>query len=242
MRRDEKARIVQELAQKISKSSSILIFNVYNLPTPFLQEIRKKLRGKAELKVVKRRLLEKALEQAGKQELKNFLPLQPAVLLAQEKPFKLMQLVETLEFRTFAEEGSVVKEDVVVNPGPTGLSAGPAIGEFVKVGIPVGVEAGKIVVKKGKTILRANEKVSPELVPVLRKLGIKPVSISLKIHCMLDGFLYTPETLEFARNVEKELSEAQQKSLSLTLALGWPTPENINYLLLKAYQEAKLLG
>ena len=113
--------------------------------------IRKRLRGKAKLRMIKKVILKYALGSAKKEKIKDIeaiIPTQPAIMLTDMDAFKLYALVDKLRFKTFAKDGDVAGEDIWAFAGPTSLLAGPAISELQQAGVPASIESGKITVRK----------------------------------------------------------------------------------------------
>jgi len=60
-----KKKVVKELTDLVKKKRTILVASIKNIPTSQVQEIVKKLRGKAVVKVPKKNLIFKALNDSG---------------------------------------------------------------------------------------------------------------------------------------------------------------------------------
>ena len=67
----KKTKAVTDLAKLIKDKKTILIASVKNLPASQFQEISKKLRGKAIVKVPKKNLIFRALDSSGKEVVKK---------------------------------------------------------------------------------------------------------------------------------------------------------------------------
>jgi len=236
--KEEKVKTVEELKNKIEKYSVIGIFDLYKLPTKILKEVRKL--EDIEVKVVKKNLIRIALESCQNEKLKeliNLLPSQPSLIFSNKNPVELFKEIEKVKINTYAKAGDIATENIVVKAGITNLMAGPAIGEFSRAKIPVGVEGGKIAIKKDTTVVKKGEVISAEIASILRKLEIQPISLGLKLNCIFDGsFIYTAETLDFIRNLENSLRECYNNMLNLTTNIGWINKDSIRFILLKAYQ------
>ena len=245
MVKEEKVRAVEELQKEMDKSGVIGLIEMYKMPSSQLQRIRKELRDKAEIKMVKKSTLMFAIEKSKKKELKKLeeiMPKQPAILLTDIEPFKFYTLISKLKLPTYAKEGDIVESDVKVSAGPTSLLAGPVISELQKVGIPATVKEGKIAIREDKTVLKAGEEVTAELASVLRKLKIQPVKIGLNIIAMLNGKFYKKEVLELVNEFPKQLPQAFQQALNLSVFICYPTKQNIKVLIGKAVNEAKVIN
>ena len=66
-----KKKIVEDLADKIKSSKTVLIASTKSLPSSQFQEIKKKLRGKAEIKVYKKSAVIRAINKVKKGALQN---------------------------------------------------------------------------------------------------------------------------------------------------------------------------
>lgn len=245
MVKEGKIRKKEELKDLVKNYRAIGLIDLFKLPSKQMQEIRKEIRGKGIIKVVKKSLLIKALEELdlkNLEELEKIIPEQPAILLTNFEPFKIYSLISKLKFSTFAKEGDIATEDIKVMAGPTSLLPGPVISELSKVGIPVSVEEGKIVVKKDVTVAKKGSIISKDLASVLRKLKIQPIKIGLNLVTIYEsGKIYPKEVLELVNSYLEKIKEAFNQALNLSINIYYPTKENINQLLIKAYQNVLAL-
>lgn len=246
MVKEEKLKAVEELKKLIEGYSIIGILDMQKLPSRQLQEIKKKLREKAAIRVTKKSTLVHAIKDAKKEkisDLEKFIPLQPAILFTNSEPFKFYLSVDKLRSPTFAKEGNVVEEDILIKAGPTPLLPGPAISELNKVGLIAGVEGGKIAVKKDKVVAKKGDKLSKELAAVLRKLKIETAKVGLNIVALFDnGTIYKKDVLSLVGDAYlNEIKQAFNEALNLSVAIGYPTKENVGSLFAKANQIAKAI-
>jgi large subunit ribosomal protein L10 len=246
MVREEKLKEVEELKNLIDSYPVVGIVDVFKLPSRPFQEIRNRLKDKAIIKVIKKSILLHAIRNSGREnvsQLEQLIPLQPAVIFSNVEWFKLYSEVSKLKPLIFAKEGDVVDENIVIKAGPTELSPGPVISEFAKVKIPVGTEGGKIAIKKDTLVTKKGDKLSKGLAAILRKLKIKPIKIALNIVAIFDsGKIYGKDVLQLiGEKYLNMIKEDFMKALNISIAIGYPTRENVGYLLNKAYQNAKIL-
>jgi large subunit ribosomal protein L10 len=242
----EKIAAVEKLRKILEENQLIGFADLYKMPTKQLQEIRKQIRGKGQIIVTKKSIVLHALREVQKQNLQEFekmLPQQPAIIVSNQEPFKFYLFISKMKSPTYAKAGDAAEEDIVVSAGPTNLLPGPVISELTKLGIPAGVEEGKIAIKKDKVVATKGTIISKELASVLRKLNIKPINIGLKIVALYkDGEIFQKEVLDLVG--EKYITlvlQAHQRALNLSVAVGYPTRENIKLLLAKAYRTAKVI-
>jgi large subunit ribosomal protein L10 len=243
--KEEKLKAVEELKNQIEQSSIVGILDMFKLPSRQFQEIQKKIRGKAVIKMTKKTILKFAIKNSGKpniHEVEKIIPQQPAIVFTQEDPFKFYLLISKMKSPTSAKDGDVAPSDILVSAGPTNLLPGPAISELTRAGIPAGVEEGKIAVKKDTVVAKKGDKISKQLAAALRKLNIEPIEVGLNIVAIhYNGMIYKKDALEFVNVFPIKLVEAFNQALNLSVAICYPTKENIKYLLAKAYRIASSL-
>lgn len=242
MVREEKVKEVEELRKTIDSYPIIGILDMFKLPSRQLQEIQKKIRGKALIKMTKKSLLKLAIKNSTKQkiqELEKTIPQQPAIVFTELEPFKFYVTVDKMKSPAAAKEGDVAPSDISVSAGPTSLLPGPAISELTKAGIPAGVEEGKIAVKKDVVVARKGERISKDLAGALRKLNIEPMEVGLNIVAIYEnGMIYGKEALDFVNIFPEKLKEGFSQALNLSVAICYPTKDNIKFLLAKAFNSA----
>ena len=239
----QKIEEVNELAKLIQSHSNVGVLDFYKMPSSALQKIKRDLYGKAKIKKAKKSSLLFALEKANKSDLKEFIGLHPALILTDMDPFKLSVFLQKNKSKVSAKPGDVVKSDLEVKAGPTDLPPGPAISTLTKVGIPAKVEAGKISVMKNKVILKAGANVSHDMAAALNLLKMEPIEIGLALVAMLEKHnIYKKEQLFI--DVEKmlnDLSFASSQAFNLSINANYYTKQTIEFMIAKAYQEAKAI-
>ncbi|MEM5772872.1 MAG: 50S ribosomal protein L10 [Candidatus Aenigmatarchaeota archaeon] len=245
MVKEEKLRTVEELKKLIEEFPTIGIANIHKFPSKELQEIRKEMRGDSLIKVTKKSTLLFALKQAKKEkieELEKIIPNQPAIIFSNQNAFKLYSKLTSLKFETFAKELDVAPNDIIIHAGQTSLMAGPIISELTKAGIPAGVEDGKIAIKKDVVVVKKGEKISKDVANALRKLDIKPISITLNIVGFYEnGNVYNKDVLNLVLTFKENLNVAHQNAINLSVNICYPTRETIKLLLIKAFNNAKAI-
>jgi len=244
--KEEKIKQVGELEKLLTSYKTVGIIDLYKLPNKQMQEIKKSIRDVAILKVVKKSTLLHALkkEKMGKiGELEKIIPLQPGLVLSNINAFKFYTKIDKLKSLTYAKEGDVVGDEILITAGPTSLLPGPVISEFGKVGLVAGVEEGKVAIKKDKVVAKKGDNVSKELASILRKLKIQTIKVGLNVVAMYDdGFIYKKDVLSLVGdNYINKVKGAFQQALNLSVNIIYPTKESIGYILAKAYQQAKVI-
>ncbi|MCL5018739.1 MAG: 50S ribosomal protein L10 [Candidatus Pacearchaeota archaeon] len=243
---EEKKEIVKELTDLIKKKKTILIASIKNIPTSQFQEIVKKLRGKAIVKVPKKNLMIRAVENSGEESVKEIekqINDNVAVLFSDIDCFELAGELVKNKSPTKAKAGQEAPEDLEVPAGPTELVPGPAISELGALGIQIQIDKGKISIKEPKVVAKKGQKISQGAADVLSKLDIKPFTISL---IPVAGYDADEKKVYVNIDINREkaianLKTAFGKSLPFAVGIGYPTSDTIKFILLKASMNAKAL-
>jgi len=247
--KERKSSEVEEMKKLFEKYSVVGIIDMFKIPAITMQNVKKKSRGSAIIKMTKRVVLMRALEEV-KGKRKNFeqfekiIPQNAAIVFTDDDPFKFYAMVDKLKTPTAAKEGDIAPSDISVSAGPTNLLAGPAISELTKVGIPAGVEEGKIAIKKDVVVAKKGSAFNKALANALKKLGIEPMQIGLNIIAIYqNGMIYGKEALSLVgEGYLNKIREAFTQALNLSVSIGYPTKANISYLLAKAKLHADALA
>ena len=236
---ESKKKVVKELSDLIKKKRTILIASIKSIPASQLQEISKKLRGKADVKVPKKNLIFRAFDSLGDESLKGIreqIHENVAVLFSDMDCFELAGELVKNKIAARAKTGQEAPEDIEVPAGPTELMPGPAISELGALGIQVQIDKGKITIKEPKVVAEKGKKISAGAADILSKLDIKPFTISL---IPLAGYdnetkkLYLDIQIDREKTVE-ELKKAFGKALPFAVNIGYTSGDTIRFILQKA--------
>lgn len=243
---EEKKKALKELVELIKSSKTILIASIKDIPASQIQEIGKKLRGKAVMKISKKNLVYRAIDSSGNKDLekiKDKIKDNVAILFSDLDSFELAsELIESKRLSK-AKIGQEAPEDIEVPAGPTELVPGPAISELGAVGIKIQIEGGKITIREPKVIVKKGGKISAGAADIMNKLGIKPFSISLIPIAAFDiaeGKLYSHTSIDREKTLQ-DLKSAFSKALAFAVEIGYASGETIRFLLAKAEREGKAM-
>ncbi|MEM2971007.1 MAG: 50S ribosomal protein L10 [Candidatus Bathyarchaeia archaeon] len=244
----EKISEVEEIKQLIRQYTVVGIASLQKVRAAQLQEFKKKLMGKAYIRVLKNTLMRKAIENCREkpslEKLTEYLTGSNIYLFTNLNPFKLALILERGKVRTTAKAGDVAAFDVVVPAGNTGQPPGPIISQLNAVGLPTRIESGSVWISKDTLVARKGDVIDERLASVLSKLGIKPVEAGLSLKVVYDdGLIITSEQLkidieETKQNIQKCCIEA----CALSISIAYPTRENITALLQIAHKMAYALS
>ncbi len=243
---EEKKRYVTLLQDRFTKNKSVLIASSKGLPSSQFQEIKKRLRRKAEFVVAKKTLVLRALRGVQKgalQNLKNYIQADTVLIFSDIDVFELSAMLAESQSPTKAKVGDIAPEDIVIEPGPTDLLPGPAISELSSIGLKVAVEGGKLSIKKGATVTRRGEPIQEKVVTVLGKLNILPMKVGFipsAGYDSLNDVVY--ENIKVDRKAAlEELQQVIRKALGLAVHISYTTKETISFLLGKAQREERAI-
>ncbi len=243
---EAKLKLVSEIANKIEHSKTLLIASTKGLPSSQFHEIKKNLRGRAEIKVAKKSIVIRAIgsvEKGALQNLKASVGSDVALFFSDLDAFELSALLSDNQSAARAKAGDVAPEDIVVEPGPTDLLPGPAISELSGVGLKIAVEGGKLAIKQGAVIVRAGGVIKENAASVMVKLGITPMKVGfepLAAYDAKDDKVYIGIRIDKKKTLE-ELRESIRKGLGFAVNIKYPTKETIRYFIMKASAEEKAI-
>jgi large subunit ribosomal protein L10 len=245
---NKKIQEVIQLKELMKKYKAISIVDLTNLPSSNLQAIRNKLRDKIEIRVTKKSLISRAIEELKEKDLsslKQYLENSiPALIFSDEDPFKLLRLIKENKTNAAAKPGQLAPMDLTIQAGPTPFTPGPIIGELGAIGLQTSVESGKIIIKKEKLVAKKDEVIKAGVASILSKLGIEPIEISVNVLAIYDqGIIYEKAVLDV--NQEEYINNlklAYNQSIKLAEEIGYICKDNIDLLLTKAQRNALILS
>jgi len=243
---ESKKKIVADLTNLIKNKKTILIASIKNIPGSQFQQISKKLRGKAIVKVPKKNLIFRALDDSSNdvvKKLKDEIVGSVAILFSDIDAFELSTELMQNKSPVKAKLGQEATEDIVIQAGPTDLMPGPAISELGALGIQIQIDKGKITIREAKTITKKGEKISENAANVMNKLDIKPFSVGFTPLVAFDSLtnkLYTEISIDKEATIE-ELKTSFGKALSFSVEIGYVCKDTIGFLIGKAGRNLKVL-
>jgi large subunit ribosomal protein L10 len=213
-----------------------------------IQRIRKDFQGKALLRVSKNSLISISLGESGMNDMIDFIDDQMALTFTNLDAFKLYNVLEEGKIPAPIKAGAVAPFDIAIEDGPTSLKPGPIVGELQNLGIPAGIEGGKVIIKQRKVAVKEGEKVSPPLADILARLEIYPIREGLDLCAVFDrdgNVLFTPDVLHI--DAEKYVSDMQEGAkaafaLATHLKYGYPTRYTIADLIYEASDKSVALA
>ena len=242
-----KKQKVEELSKLIESHPVVGIINMYKMPAPQLQIMRKELKNKARIIMSKKSFMTRALEKVGKsgvKKLEEHMKGQPAFIFTEMNPFELFKYLKENKTPAPAKAGDIAPKDIVVKKGDTGIPAGPAIGQLSDAGIISKVQDGKIHVIKDVTVVKEGEEIKQNVASVLNMLGIQPMEIGLDLAAVYEnGIIFDKKTLDIdEEEYMNRLNNCIIDAINLSLNSSYLTKITVPIAIQKAFREAKALA
>jgi len=186
---DLKKAKVKELAE-LMKKKTVMVVSIKGLPSAQFQDIKKKLRGKARVQVVKKSLIDFALDHSGIKELHELVPYvddSTAMLFSDADAFEISGILANEKSPAKAKAGQIAPSDIEVKAGPTELIPGPDISALSAVGLAPKVENGKIAIMQDKVIVKEGDEITEAHASIMAKLDIIPFEVGVEPVAAFDG-------------------------------------------------------
>jgi len=236
---EKKKETVAELTKLIKSKKTILLASIKGIPSSQYQEITKRLRGTAIVKVPRKGVILRAIDDAGTIEvkkLKNEIKADTAILFSDTDSFDLAAELISKKSPSKAKPGQEAPFDIEIPAGPTDLVPGPAISELGALGIQIQIEKGKINIKEPKVITKKGEKISKPAAEMMTKLGLKPFSVGFIPVAAFDakeGKIYVNININKEETVN-ELKKSFSKALGFAVSIAYTSEDTIKLLIQKA--------
>jgi large subunit ribosomal protein L10 len=240
-----KKEIFTDLVQLLEKYSVIAVADLEKVRSSQIQEIRKKLRGKADLIVAKNTILRKAsVSIASKKEnvdkFAEGLTGSKVLIFTQMDPFELIMFLNRNKVRVPAKGGDIATSDIIVPAGNTGLQPGPVISEFNEAKVQTRIEAGSIFVARDTVVASKGEAISTKTASLLSKLGMKPMEAGLILSSAYDnGLVLGANDLTFDLDqMKSDFDSAARLAFSVAVEANIMLPQTAPAIISKAYRQA----
>jgi large subunit ribosomal protein L10 len=240
-----KLKTVSEIENLIKKSRTFMVCSIKGLPGKQYQAIKKKIRDHAKIRVVKKSLAIRAIDNSGIEvkKLKEHVVEDSALLFSDIDAFELAGMLSENKTPVGAKVGQIANDDIEVEPGPTDLVPGPVISELGALGLKIAIEDGKIGIKEKKVIVKKGEKVSDAAAGLMSKLDIKPFTIGFEPVAAYDN---VEKKVYAGIRIDKEktlgdLKMSYSRALGFAVNLAYVCSESLKFILGKAAIQEKAI-
>jgi large subunit ribosomal protein L10 len=243
---EAKAKKVKEIIRFINDSDTFMVVSSMSLPSGQFQEIRKKIRGSAEMMVVRKKIMLKVLESLGGEIAKigDHINENTALIFSKLNPFEISAMLSENKSPAKAKAGQTAEEDISIEPGPTDLVPGPAISELQSLGLKIQIEDGKITIREGKVIAKAGQPITAPAAGLMSKLNILPFKIGFEpiaAYSGVDKKIYVGINVDKAKSLS-EFKNSYSGAIALAVSLAYPAKEALPFILAKAAAHEKAIS
>jgi len=240
-----KKEIYSDLVELLQKYPVVAVADLRKVRSSQIQEIRKKLRGKAELIVAKNTILRKASEKLATEKTNvdkfaDSLTGSKVLIFSQMNPYELIIFLNKNKVRVPAKGGDIATSEIMVQAGNTGLQPGPVISEFNEAKVQTRIEGGSIFIANDTVVAYKGDVISTKTASLLSKLGMKPMEAGLSLAYAYDhGLVLSPNDLTFDLDQMKtEFSTAVRMAFGVAVEANIMLPETAPQIISKAYRQA----
>lgn len=238
---------VKKLAELMDSNNTIMFASISSLPARNFQKIKKDLSKDVTLKVVKKNMLLMAIENSkktGVNELKEYVKENIAVLISQVDAYELSGKLAESKTPVKAKVGQIADIDIIIEPGPTELIAGPVVSELGALGLKIEIKAGKIEIKEEKTIVKKGQAINESATNIMGKLNILPFSVGFIPLVAYDSKadkIFTDLIIDKVETL-KLLKEYFAKAKAFAVSVVYISQDTIGFLLGKAASHERVLA
>ena len=243
---------IEYLVDLFKKYKNIAVINVGSINDKQIQDTRKILRGKAEIRMSKKsiqiRAIEKYKEESKKTNLDNLaknIPGQSSLVFTNMNLFDLKKIFNESEWMVPAKPDEITPVDIWVPAGDTGLPTGQVISELnMTLRLPTRIQNDTIWIREDTYTHKAGDFVDVKQAAVLKKLGIKPIESLIKIHyAWSDGEIIPEDTLYMdIEAFQRDVASCYLAALGILFELPIFLEDMIDEYIKKAVFDAKIIN
>ncbi len=236
---------LSELKELVSKYHVIAVADIRTFPASLFTQVRKKLHGKAVIKVSKTKVLRKALEDhANAAKLTDFAQDNCAVIFTSMNPFELFGFLKKNKGKVAAKAGAIAEDDIIIPAGDTGLPPGPALSDLKGAGLKVSVQGSTITIMDDKVVTKKGEPVSAPVAATLSKLNIMPFKVGMKLIAAIEnGQLFKAEILDIdTEKAYANFMSAHRGAFNLAINAAIANKSTIELLVSNAFRNSKAVA
>jgi len=250
------ARKIKEVAflkENIKKYNVIGLVSMEKIDARSIQKLRKALRGRVVMRMSKKRLMRRALEEAEK-EFKNKKNISllcneirgsSAMIFTDMNPLKLSKFLEDSATKGPAKAGDIAPEEIIVRAGNTQIAPGPIISELNAIlKLPTMIKDGMIHIRNDTVTHKPGDPIDLKQAILLGRLGLEPMTIKLDFYSAWEnGEIIPEEVLKLdEKKIIEDVKNAAARAFGLAMALSYLTDETIEPFILKAVREGNAMA
>lgn len=246
--RDKKIQYFAKLKELLTDYKSIFVVGVDNVSSQQMHEIRKALRGEAQVLMGKNTMVRRAIR-GFLSELPEYEKLLPYVkgnvgfIFTNSDLKQIREIVTANVVAAPARAGAVAPLDVYVPAGNTGMEPGKT-SFFQALGVPTKIARGTIEIVSDVKVVEANTKVGPSEAALLNLLNISPFTYGMSVVQVYDnGQVFPASILDITDDeLVSHFVSAINVIASVSLAVGYPTLPSVGHSVINHYKNVLALS
>lgn len=246
--RDKKIQYFAKLKELLTDYKSIFVVGVDNVSSQQMHEIRKALRGEAQVLMGKNTMVRRAIR-GFLAELPEYEKLLPYVkgnvgfIFTNSDLKSIREIVTANVVAAPARAGAVAPSDVYVPAGNTGMEPGKT-SFFQALGVPTKIARGTIEIVSDVKVVEANTKVGPSEAALLNLLNISPFTYGMSVVQVYDnGQVFPASILDITdEELVGHFVSAINVIASVSLAVGYPTLPSVGHSVINHYKNVLALS
>ncbi|KAF3987607.1 hypothetical protein FT663_03732 [Candidozyma haemuli var. vulneris] len=240
--RDKKIQYFAKLKELLTEYKSIFIVGVDNVSSQQMHEIRKALRGEAQVLMGKNTMVRRAIR-GFLSELPEYEKLLPFVkgnvgfIFTNGDLKTIRETVTSNVVAAPARAGAIAPKDVYVPAGNTGMEPGKT-SFFQALGVPTKIARGTIEIVSDVKVVEASTRVGPSEAALLNLLNISPFTYGMTVVQVYDNGQVFPATILDITDDELvgHFVSAINTIASISLAVGYPTLPSVGHSVINHYK------
>jgi len=247
-RKSWKAKYFVKCVRLFDDYPKCFIVGVDNVRSNQMQQIRKTLRGQAELLMGKNTMLKKAIRGHIDQNplierLMPHLKGNVGLVFTREDACDIKEKIVSNKISAPAKAGAIAPIDVIIPAQNTGL--GPEKTSFFQaLQIQTKISKGTIEILNDVKLIKESEKVGASEATLLNMLKIHPFSYGLVVRKVYDnGTIFDPEVLDITdAEIRGQFVEGVHTLAAICLAVDYPCMGSVSHMLAGAFKDVLAIG
>jgi len=248
---EEKREYEERMNRLMDKFSTVLFVKMDNVRSQQVHDVRRELRGKAELLMGKKTLQKKIVENRATRSgaSKNdaafndkcdelaLLTGNTGMLFTNEPVSNIIKVLDAHRVKAPARVGAIAPCDVVIQAGNTGMEP-TQTSFFQALNIPTKIAKGTVEIISDKKVLSVGDKVDNSTAALLQKLNISPFFYQVEIQSVWDrGVVFTRADLSTTdETIEKLFIEGISTLNAMSMGAGVPTAASVPVMIADAFK------
>lgn len=229
--RERKEEYFERMDTLLDTYTKVLIVSADHVGSMQFHNIRKSLRGIAEVLMGKNTMMRKVLslfvaknKDHPMEALGPYLKGNIGLIFTNKDLGIVTQVIEDNRAPAAATVGVIAECDVVVPPGPTGCDPGQT-SWFQALNVPTKISRGQIEIVSELLLVKKGTKVGGSEAALLQKLDMRPFTYGLKLEQVYDnGSVFDAAVLDITEDdLERKFLDACRRMAAVSLASGYPT-------------------